>query len=100
MSYYRIKIKNVDNIQVVQADFALKALELLGVNQEDVISIEECDKNGKILISDKERSITMGKWEGEINMLWKNFCPEEIRHSFSGEQLNWIKSFASYYKNK
>lgn len=38
-------------------------------------------------------------WSPEVNKAWFEYCPEEIRHQFTGDQLCWIKSFAEQYAN-
>ena len=39
-------------------------------------------------------------WDKEVNNEWGKYCPQEIRNTFTGEQLCWLKSFADKYAQK
>ena len=44
---------------------------------------------------------TPNKWSPEVNTLFGQLVPKDVRHSFTGEQLCWIKWFSeSYHKSK
>ena len=39
-------------------------------------------------------------WDKEVNDEWGKYCPQEIRNTFTGQQLCWLKSFADKYADR